>query len=129
MSPNKLTRITEDVYVFCRKNEIKTFIANKPVSKIGTNGQTFYKNIYNFIEAPNNDGSCKLNKATYSSSLCMQLLNIYAIENKSIVYDPFMGTGTTAVACDKLNLTWYGSEISKAQCEYAKERILKERNK
>lgn len=122
VSKNKLTRITEDVYVFCRKNEFKTFNANKPISKVGKNGQTFYQNIFNFIEAPNNDGKCDLNKATYSSSLCKQLLNIYALPNAK-VYDPFMGTGTTAVACKELGLTCYGSEISEAQCEWAKNRI------
>lgn len=121
-SKNKLTRITEDVYVFCRKKEFMTFNANKPVSSVGKNGQTFYKNIFNFIEAPNNDGKCNLNKATYSSSLCLQLLEIYALEN-STVYDPFMGTGTTAVACKKMSLNCYGSEISEAQCEFANNRL------
>lgn len=127
VSSNKLTRITEDIYVFCRKNEIKTFTANKEISKIGKNGQTFYKNIYNFIEAPNNDGKCDLNKATYSSNLCEQLLNIYA-KKDAIIYDPFMGTGTTAVACKKMKLKCYGSEISKEQCEFAKERIKNTKN-
>ena len=74
VSKNKLTRIVEDVFVFCRKGEYKTFNCNKEVSSIGKNGQTFYKNTFNFIEAKNNDGSCKLNKATYSSDLCKQLL-------------------------------------------------------
>lgn len=123
-SSNKLTRITEDVYVFCRKSEIKTFNANKPISKVGKNGQTFYKNIFNYIEAPNNDEKCDLNKATYSSNLCEQLLHIYAKE-KAIIYDPFIGTGTTAVACKKLGLNCFGSEISEAQCNYAIERIKK----
>lgn len=122
VSKNKLTRITEDIYVFCRKDEFKTFNANKEVSSVGKNGQTFYKNIFNFIEAPNNDGKCDLNKATYSSDLCMQLLDIYANEN-SIVYDPFMGTGTTGIACAKLGLECYGSELSEAQVEYSKNRL------
>ena len=74
VSKNKLTRTVEDVFVFCRKGEYKTFNCNKEVSSIGKNGQTFYKNTFNFIEAKNNDGSCKLNKATYSSDLCKQLL-------------------------------------------------------
>lgn len=78
VSPNKLTRITEDVYVFCRKKEFKTFKANKTVSSISKRGQKIYNNIFNFIEAKNNDGSCKLNKATYSSELCEKLLSIYA---------------------------------------------------
>ena len=63
-----------------------------------------------------------MNKATYSSSLCEQLLNIYAKE-KATIYDPFMGTGTTAVACKRMGLNCFGSEISEAQCNYAKERI------
>lgn len=124
VSPNKLTRICEDVFVFCRKSETKTFNMNKEVSSVGKNGQTFYKNYYNFIEAKNNDGTCKLNKATYSSDLCLQLLNLYA-NNNSKVFDPFMGSGTTAIACEMLGLTCYGSEISEAQVEYSKERLRK----
>lgn len=122
VSKNKLTRITEDVFVFCRKDEYKTFQCNKEVSQIGKTGQTFYKNVYNFIEAPNNDGSNKLNKATYSSELCEKLLTLYGV-NGSVVYDPFMGTGTTGVACKRLGLQCFGSEISQAQVEFANERI------
>lgn len=128
VSPNKLTRICEEVFVFCRKNEYKTFHANKEVSKIGKNGQQFYKVIYNFIEAPNNDGSTSINKATYSSNLCVQLLNIYAPKN-GLVYDPFMGTGTTGIACEILNLNCIGTEIDAEQVEYSKERLNKFREK
>ena len=39
------------------------------------------------------------------------------------VYDPFIGTGTTAVACKEFGCKYIGSELSKAQCEYARERI------
>jgi DNA modification methylase len=119
VSPNKLTRITEDIYVFCRKNEYKTFQCNKTVSSIGKNGQTFYNNVFNFIEAKNNDGTCKLNKATFSSDLCKQLLTLYGHEH-DIVYDPFMGTGTTAIACEELNMDCYGSELSTEQVKYSK---------
>lgn len=122
VSKNKLTRIVEDVFVFVRKSEYLTFNCNKEVSKIGSNGQTFYKNYYNFIEARNNDGSCDLNKATYSSDLCCQLLSLYCKEGDTI-YDPFMGTGTTAVACKKLNMHYIGTEISADQCEYARNRV------
>ena len=101
------------------------------MSSVGKNGQTFYKNYFNFIEAKNNDGTCKLNKATYSSDLCVQLLSIYGKEGYKI-YDPFMGTGTTAIACEELNMNCYGSEISEAQIEYSKNRLKNfriERNK
>ena len=78
--------------------------------------------MYNFIEAPNNDGPCKLNKATYSSDLCVKLLYMYGQADYK-VYDPFMGSGTTAYACKFCGINYVGSEISAKQCEYAKERL------
>lgn len=122
-SSNKLTRITEYIFVFCRNNEIKTFKANKKVvSIIEKTGQKNFENLYNFIEAKNNDGSCELNKATFSSELCKKLLEIYA-QPSSTIYDNFMGTGTTAVSCLELGLNYIGSELSIDQCKYAEDRI------
>jgi len=40
-----------------------------------------------------------------------------------IVLDPFMGSGTTAVACQKLNRDYVGIEISKKYCELAEKRL------
>lgn len=122
VSPNKLTRITEYVFVICRKTEYRTYVANKRVKSVSRTGQKYYENLFNFIEAKNNDGTCPLNKATYSSELCEKLLSMYAPEN-ALVYDPFMGTGTTAVACKKLGLRYVGSELSPRQVEWAEERL------
>lgn len=123
VSPNKLTRIVEHVLAFCRKSELKTFKANKKVKSISKTGQKYYENIFNFIEAQNNDGANKLNKATYSTELITKLINIYVPPNSKI-YDPFIGTGTTANDCLLAdNITYIGSEISKKQCEYAEKRI------
>ena len=122
VSHNKLTRICEFIFVFCRKDEYKTFVANKQIKSQSKTGQNYYENIYNFIEAKNNDGANKLNKATYSSELCEQLLNIYAKPN-AFVYDSFNGTGTTGVACIKLGLNYIGSELSEEQCKFSIERL------
>lgn len=122
-SSNRLTRITEFIFIFVRKDELKTFNCNKKVTSIRKTGQKMYENIQNYIEAKNNDGACPYNKAAYSSDLCIKLLNIYAPSQDAIVYDPFMGTGTTAVACKKLGLNCIGSEISKQQCEWAEQRL------
>jgi len=122
VSHNKLTRITEFVFVICRKEEYKTFNSNKQIKSVSDRGQNFYENIFNFVEAKNNDGSCKLNKATYSSDLCEKLLSMYAQPN-SIVYDSFMGTGTTAITCEKMGFTCFGSELSKAQVEFSENRL------
>lgn len=124
-SSNRLTRITEFVFVFCRKDELKTFYCNKRVTSLRKTGQKAYENITNFIEAKNNDGACPYNKATYSSELCEKLLAIYAPPGGT-VYDPFMGSGTTAIACKRMGLNCYGSEISANQVRFSVDRIKNE---
>ena len=125
-SKNKLTRICEFVYVFVRKSELKTFNTNKKVKSVSSRGQSYYENVFNLIEARNNDGSNNLNKATFSSELIVRLLDIYY--TGGVVYDPFLGTGTTGLACEMLGIKWLGSEISTAQCNYARNRIEEVKN-
>jgi DNA modification methylase len=120
-SKNRLTRICEFVYIFCRKDELFTFNANKKIISENNNAK-FYESINNYIDAPNNDESNDLNKATFSTKFVRKLLNIYAKEN-SIVYDPFMGTGTTAKACIIDNHKFIGSELSQSQVNYANKRL------
>jgi len=125
VSKNKLTRITEFVFVFCRREEFMSFYMNKEIKSYRKTGQACYENMFNFIEAKNNDGACEFNKATYSSELCEKLLKMYAPED-SFIYDPFIGTGTTAVACERLGLHCVGSEISSNQVKFAVDRLYKE---
>lgn len=42
-----------------------------------------------------------------------------------LILDPFLGSGTTAVACEQLQRRWIGIEISPEYCEIAKKRLLK----
>lgn len=127
VSPNSLTRICEYIFVFVRKKEIKTYKANKKIIAKRHTGQVSYGNIYNFIEAKNSDESCPYNKAVFSSDLVCKLLEIYAYGPNLTVYDPFMGSGTTAVGCERMlkGLKWIGSELSTAQCEWATNRIAR----
>lgn len=46
-----------------------------------------------------------------------------------LVYDPFMGSGTTAVAAIKTNRNWFGSEISDEYVDSANRRIDQVKNK
>lgn len=43
-----------------------------------------------------------------------------------VVLDPFLGSGTTAVICEKLKRKWIGIEINEKYCKISKERILNE---
>lgn len=122
VSPNKLTRICEFVFVLCRTKEYKTFNTNKKVKTVGKTGQMFYENVFNFIEAKNNDGSNPYNKATFSTDLVKQLLEMYSKNQTDIILDPFMGIGTTALGCIETGRNYIGFEISENQCNYFEEK-------
>ena len=123
VSSNKLTRICEFVYVFCRKNEFNTFTTNKKIIgyRDDTN-QAIYENIFNFISARNNDSSTELNKATFSTDFVNALIDMYVLQD-DIVLDNFSGTGTTMYACESRNRKGYYIELSKEQCDYSIKRI------
>jgi len=53
----------------------------------------------------------QLTKATFSLDLPLSALKILTWEN-DLVYDCFMGSGTTAIACQSMNRKWIGSELS-----------------
>lgn len=56
------------------------------------------------------------------------ILQNYSKEN-DIVLDPFMGSGTTAVACKELDRNFIGFEISQEYCDVAYKRLNKVNNK
>lgn len=110
----RLSRTWEHVFIFIRKDEWKDFHGN-------------YKDILvgkpNFIEAPNNDFVNDINKACFSSSMVEQLLRLYNANKDSIVLDNFMGTGTTAIGCEKIGCKSIGIELDTKTYKFSKERI------
>lgn len=125
VSSNKMTRICEFVYVFCRRQEFFTFTSNKKI--IGyreDTGQPIYENIFNFFQAPNNDESTDLNKATFSTEFVFNLIDRY-VKNDDVVLDNFSGTGTTIKSCLQRNIKCIGIELSEKQCKYTIERLKK----
>ena len=125
-SPNKSTRICEPVIVFCRKDELMSFPSNKKVVNQFATGQNLYSPFYNIFEARNNDGSCELNKATFSTQFVDRLIDLYVPDeqrNGWIVLDPFSGTGTTGISAIAHGMRYVGIELSRQQCEYAVSRL------
>ena len=53
-------------------------------------------------------------------------LKILNTVNSGLTLDPYMGRGTTAIACERLNRKWIGIEISEEYCEITAKRIEKE---
>jgi len=57
--------------------------------------------------------------------LIKKLLNKYSKKGDTIL-DPFLGSGTTAVACKELGRNFIGIEISKEYCKIAEQRLQQE---
>lgn len=60
--------------------------------------------------------------AVFPEELVAKIINNFTNEN-DIVYDPFMGTGTTAIVCNKLKRKFIGSEISESYIKTINERL------
>jgi len=61
--------------------------------------------------------------AIFPEKLVADQINTWTNEN-DLVYDPFMGSGTTAKIAHLLNRKWIGSEISTEYVDIANERLL-----
>lgn len=60
--------------------------------------------------------------APYPVELPLKIVQYYSYENESVL-DPFMGSGTTGVACKNLNRNFIGIELNETYFNIAKERI------
>lgn len=56
-------------------------------------------------------------------ALMKYLVKLVAPPKNGIIYDPFSGSGTTLLACQKLGIDFIGSEISKEYCDISEERL------
>jgi len=64
----------------------------------------------------------KSHGAVMPTRLVRTILDNFSAEG-DVVYDPFMGSGTTAVVCKQMNRNWIGSEISPDYVKLALERV------
>jgi len=63
-----------------------------------------------------------LTKATFSMDIPVKAIKILSYKN-DIVFDPFMGSGTSAVAAETLGRRWLGIELSPSYTNIAKKRV------
>ena len=60
--------------------------------------------------------------APFPEDLANDQINTWSNEG-DLIYDPFMGSGTTAKMSIKNNRNWIGSEISKEYCSIIEQRV------
>lgn len=61
--------------------------------------------------------------ATFPEKLPYLCIKLHGIKKNTIIYDPFIGIGTTALACINLNVEFLGTEIDNRYIEIANENI------
>ena len=135
-------RIHEEIIVFYRK--LPTYNPQKLKGKENhskgshSRGKKQTNNNYGdfdqSFESPPTDDKFPLSVVEFASvhppihptqkpvDLMRWLIKTYTNEEET-VFDGYMGSGTTAVACIKEKRNWIGSEISKEYCELAEKRI------
>ena len=95
------------------------FIPYTPTSKLSKNIDA--KNDHNFREISRGN-----HPATFPPQLPMQCLKFSGIKEGSIVFDPFVGTGTTVLAASILKMKGIGTDIDADYLKFAKKRVATE---
>ena len=125
----KTTNLIED-----RKNKkVCTTIANGSRDKNNADNERKYRtittkeygkrfNIWQIEQRNNQDEFHLLHPAPFPQQLANDHIISWSNEG-DVVYDPFMGSGTTAKMAMLNNRNYIGSEISKEYCEIAEQRL------
>jgi site-specific DNA-methyltransferase (adenine-specific) len=90
------------------------FSENKIVAK-----NTYTKNI---IKSSVNSNMPKFHKAVMKQEIADYIIDNFAY-NSNLIFDPFMGLGTTGIAAVKQNKDFFGIELIKEYYDYAKENL------
>ena len=108
-------------YIFCLSKDNPDKSVFKYCNFSNYNGD-YMKNV--IIKPVNNDKENKGHSFAFGDWLPKYFVNYFS--NKGdLIYDPFMGTGTTAKASILLDRNYIGSEISKKYCDIADKRLYK----
>jgi len=113
LAGDNLTRIIEFIFVFYNGTD-------KPkLNKTHTN--QCVKNLWTISNIGANN---EIHKACFPVKLVEKAINLYAKEN-ALLYEPFIGSGSTMVAAHQLKRKCYGMELDPKYCEVIVQRMHK----
>ncbi len=107
----------EDIGVpYMDKSNIKRWNKNKDLRCRGNCWYIPYKTISSKKQKGNHP-------ATFPIELAVQCIKLHGYNKRTQIYDPFVGTGTTLIAAQKLNINATGTDIDQNYIKYAKKWI------
>ena len=113
LAGDNLTRIFEFIFLFFNGED-------KPkMNKTHTN-----ECVKNLWKISNVGANHEIHKACFPVKLVEQGINLYA-KDSAILYDPFLGSGSTMVAAHQLNRKCYGMELDSKYAEVIVRRMIK----
>ena len=111
MAPGVMNSAFEFVFIFCT--------GKNPTRKLPGEWRGTLSNV--FSATVNSENTIpESHSATFPIGLCAEFIKHCAAAS---VYDPFLGSGTTMVACQNLNRKCRGIEISPAYCAVILQRM------
>jgi len=106
---------------FCNSYEFCCFACKNPKEFIFHFG--WQKNMHNVISLPICGGHERTSHPSQKPLKLVKNLIEISSEKDAIVLDPYLGSGTTAVACKELNRNYIGIEINPDYCKIAERRL------
>lgn len=103
-----------------RTDGTTTKTVTRPINKMKCPGT-----IWNYLMAGDKNPLKRKHPAVFPDKIPLDVIQVFCPEN-GIVMDPFLGSGSTAVAAKNLGRNFIGFEIVPEYCELAKERIKKD---
>jgi len=114
---------SEYILWFTKNNQ---YIFNPP-QVLCTSNRCFgqYKTMTDLFLIPfNNMDNERVDHPTQKPLKLINILINATSHEKHIILDPFLGSGTTAIACKQLNRRFIGIEINPDYCKIARERLM-----
>ena len=122
MKPNKTAGAVRHTRKYRnKKGELVAGFNGKPVTKMGIENNVWV--IKNGMYKSTHDKIAFEHPAIFPEELCEKHIKSWSSEG-DIVFDPFMGSGTTAKMAVLNNRNYVGSEISKEYCDVAYQRLV-----
>ncbi|MBI2075675.1 MAG: site-specific DNA-methyltransferase [Candidatus Aenigmarchaeota archaeon] len=117
-----LRDIHEYILIFSKGNNGRLNLDKKESTITKEEFMEFTKSVWSF---PTQSARAVGHPAPFPIELPLRLIKFYTFKG-DVVLDPFVGSGTTAIAARKLERKYVGYDISKEYCKLAETRIKKE---